>query len=71
MPLPATPVTLVAHGSPITPARQGTPVTIVGVEGQPVAVLSVGDTFETEDGGTVTIDTVADGLVTGATYVAP
>lgn len=64
----ATPVTLVPNGTPVTAVNQATPVTIVGNVGQPVAILQVGDTFETADGGTITIDAVADGTVTEATY---
>lgn len=64
----ALPVTLVENGTPVTPAAQGIPVTIVNVANQPVVPLTAGDTFETDDGGTVTIDEITAGTITGATY---
>jgi hypothetical protein len=68
----ATPVTLVPSGSPITPSAQGTPVTIVGsTAGSTAAVLFVGDEFEVDGGGTVTIDAIVNGVITEATYTAP
>lgn len=67
----ALPITLVANGVPATPARQGIPVVVVSNSGQAAAVLFVGDEFETDDGGTVTIDEITGGVITAATYTAP
>jgi hypothetical protein len=67
----AVPVTLVPNGTPLTPARQGTPVTVVGPNNEPAAVLFVGDSFELDNGGTVTIDAIVAGVITEATYTAP
>lgn len=65
----ATPVVVTnAYGTPVTPADTGTPVTIVGGN---LVVLREGDSIDTDDGGSVTIDTITDGAVTGATYTAP
>jgi Na+-translocating ferredoxin:NAD+ oxidoreductase RnfG subunit len=62
------PVTMVDNGSPVSPGRQGIPVTVVGENNTPAAVLFAGNSFETDDGGTVTIDAVVNGVITAATY---
>lgn len=67
----AVPITLIENGSPATPAKMGVPVTVVGSSGETAAVLFAGNSFETDDGGTVTIDTIEDGVITAATYTAP
>ena len=69
MALKARPVVITNIGAPVTPvALYGEPVTVVGGI---VAILSVGDEIETDDGGTVTIDAIVDGAITEATYTAP
>lgn len=69
MPQNARPVVITGNGAPVTPVtKYGEPVTIVGGD---VVVFAAGDSFETDDGGTVTIDTIVDGVITGATYTAP
>lgn len=66
MPQNARPVVVTGNGAPVTPvAKYGEPVTIVGGN---IVVARAGDSFETDDGGTVTIVTIVDGLITEATY---
>lgn len=69
MALKARPVVITNIGQPVTPVEAlGEPVTVVGGI---VAILSVGDEIETQDGGTVTIDAIVNGAITQATYTAP
>jgi hypothetical protein len=65
----ARPVVITNQGEPVTPtAAYGEPVTVVGGV---YAVLAEGDTIDTDGGGSVSIDTIEDGVVTAATYTAP